>query len=255
MIFIFGDYELDSLKAELRRDGEAVPMERQAFDLLMLLADNAERVVAKDEIVEKVWDGRFISDSSISTAVKHVRRAVGDDGARQEVIRTIHGRGFRFAAPVTRQAPAMPAAEVPQVAPEAPGAADRPEGPSIAVLPFAVFGSGTITPAIGDALPAELIAALSRLRWLFVTARGSSFRFRDGATPPSVLRQALGVGYALTGTVEVMGEMLTIAADLTRTDSGAVIWSDRYTTAIGDIMEARSRIVGDVVAALEVHIP
>jgi DNA-binding winged helix-turn-helix (wHTH) protein len=67
MKLVFGEFELDPATAELRQGSDLVSMERQAFDLLLLLADNAERVVSKDEIVEKIWDGRFISDSSIST--------------------------------------------------------------------------------------------------------------------------------------------------------------------------------------------
>ena len=82
MVLEFANFELDPKLAELRQDGTPVPMEKQAFDLLLLLAENAHRVVPKDEVIEKVWDGRFISDSSISTAIKHARKALGDDGAR-----------------------------------------------------------------------------------------------------------------------------------------------------------------------------
>lgn len=247
MKLIFGEFELDPATAELRRNGTRVPLEKQAFDLLMLLADNAERVVSKDEIVEKIWDGRFISDGSISTAVKQVRRAVGDDGAAQSVIKTLHGRGFRFVAALKR--PAVVQSR------ERAEAEKVDDAPSIAVLPFAVFGEGAAGPAIGDAVPAELINALSRLRWLFVTARGSSFRFRDPATPPETLKEALGVRYALTGTVEALGDMLAISTELARTDNGAVIWSNRYATALAEIHEVRAGIVRDVVGAMEIHIP
>ena len=81
MKIVFGDYELDAAAADLKRSGAVVPLEKQAFDLLLLLADNAERVVSKDEIIEKIWDGRFISDSSISTAIKQIRKAVGDSSS------------------------------------------------------------------------------------------------------------------------------------------------------------------------------
>ncbi len=248
MKLVFGDFELDAEAAELRHDGLPVSIERQAFDLLHLLADNAERVVSKDEIIEKVWDGRFISDGAISTAVKQARRVVGDDGSAQKVIKTIHGRGFRFVAGLKRQAAKVAGEDIPVETP-------IETAPSIAVLPFAVFGEGALGPAIGDAIPAELISAFSRLRWLFVTSRGSSFRFRDPDTTPEMLRNMLGVRYALTGTVEVLGDMLTVSTDLARTDSGAVIWSNRYATAASGIHEIRAEIVADTVAALEIHIP
>ncbi len=245
----FDDFELDSATAELRQGGDRVALEKQAFDLLLLLAENAERVVSKDEIIEKIWDGRFISDSSISTAVKQIRRAVGDDGNRQATIKTVHGRGFRFVARLNR----TPATETTPTPEPHQSQSDGP--PSLAVLPFSVLGEGAIGPAIGDAVPAELIAALSRLRWLFIISRGSSFRFRDPATTPETLRKALGVRYALTGTVEILGDMMTVATELARTDRGAVIWSNRYATALGGIHEVRSEIVRDVVGALELHIP
>ncbi len=249
MRLVFGDFELDSATAELKKNGETVAIEKQAFDLLHLLADNSERVLSKDEIVEKLWDGRFITDSSISTAVKQARRAVGDDGAAQRVIKTVHGRGFRFVADVARAG----AVVTEQTAPAAEPVLD--ETPSIAVLPFAVIGDGPVGPAIGDAIPAELISAFSRLRWLMVTSRGSSVRFRDPATSHEELRNALGVRYALLGTVEALGEMLTKSVELIRTDTGAVIWSSRYASALAEIHDIRAEIVHHTVAALEIHIP
>ena len=249
MRLVFGDFELDSATAELTKNGAPVAVEKQAFDLLLLLADNAERVLSKDEIIEKVWDGRFITDSSISTAVKQARRAVDDDGAAQRVIKTIHGRGFRFVADVKR-----PGAAASPVLAEPEGKVPD-DTPSIAVLPFIVIGEGPVGQAIGDAIPAELISAFSRLRWLMVTARGSSFRFRDPATSHDDLRNALGVRYALTGTVEALGDMLTISVELIRTDTGAVIWSSRYASALAEIHDVRAEIVHHTVAALEIHIP
>ena len=251
MRLVFGDFELDSATAELTKNGAPVAVEKQAFDLLLLLADNAERVLSKEEIIEKVWDGRFISDSSISTAVKQARRAVDDDGAAQRVIKTVHGRGFRFVADVKR--PGL----VAQDSRAEPASAEPvlDDTPSIAVLPFVVIGEGALGPAIGDAIPAELISAFSRLRWLMVTARGSSFRFRDPATTHEELRNTLGVRYALTGTVEALGDMLTISVELIRTDTGAVIWSSRYASALAEIQEVRAEIVHHTVAALEIHIP
>lgn len=245
----FGEFELNPATVELLSGGKRVALEKQAFDLLLLLADSAERVVSKDEIIEKIWDGRFVTDSSISTAIKQIRRAVGDDGSTQGVIKTVHGRGFRFVAPVRRTVDAGPTVSDAVIPATGDGA------PSIAVLPFSVLGEGAVGAAIGDAIPAELISALSRLRWLFVTSRGSSFRFRDAAATPEALRDTLGVRYALTGTVEMLGDMLTVSPELARTDTGAVIWSNRYATALSGIHEVRSEIIRDVVGALEIHIP
>ena len=107
----FGDLELDLGTFELRRAGRRVPMEPQAFDVLVYLAQHRDRVVSKEELMDQVWGGRFVSESAVTSRIKQVRRAVGDDGQRQSVITTLHGRGYRFVAPATDQprAPTDPA--------------------------------------------------------------------------------------------------------------------------------------------------
>src|SRR5215470_1402668 len=101
MIFCFEDFELDTDKVELRAAGAAVAIEPQVFELLALLLANRQRMVSKDEIVAKVWDGRAISDAAIASRIKSARQALGDDGRAQRLIRTVHGLGLRFVGEVT----------------------------------------------------------------------------------------------------------------------------------------------------------
>jgi pimeloyl-ACP methyl ester carboxylesterase len=100
MIFAFGDRELDTDTLELRRAGAAVGVEPQVFDVLAYLVLHRDRVVRKEELLDEVWGDRFVSESALTSRIKDARRAVGDDGQRQAVIRTVHGRGYRFVAPV-----------------------------------------------------------------------------------------------------------------------------------------------------------
>lgn len=106
MKYVFGDYELDSSTYEFRQCGELVNVEKQVFDLLLLLVASPERIVTKDEIIENVWGGRIISDSAINSRVSAVRSAIGDSGREQRLIKTIHNQGFRFVADVSAIAPA-----------------------------------------------------------------------------------------------------------------------------------------------------
>jgi DNA-binding winged helix-turn-helix (wHTH) protein len=99
--FAFGDFELDVDRLELRRAGIVVPLEPQTFDVLAYLIQQHERVVPKEELVDNVWGGRFVSETAVTSRIKQARRAVGDDGQSQVVIRTHHGRGYRFVAPVS----------------------------------------------------------------------------------------------------------------------------------------------------------
>src|SRR5262245_14785665 len=80
MIYGFGKFELDLATVELRSNGKPINLERQVFALLALLVQNAERMVSKDEIIEKVWDGRVVTDSAVASRVKSLRQALGDDG-------------------------------------------------------------------------------------------------------------------------------------------------------------------------------
>ena len=98
MILAFADVEIDLGKGEIRRGGTVVRAAPRVVALLHLLAENSDRIVTKDEIVEKIWDGRIISESAISTSIKEARQAIGDDGARQAYVRTMHGQGFRCVA-------------------------------------------------------------------------------------------------------------------------------------------------------------
>ena len=262
MIYRFGPFELDLARGELRADGEPRAVEPQVFALLALLVENRERLVSKDELIEKVWDGRIVSDAAIASRVKSARQALGDDGQAQRFIRTTHRKGFRFVADVkfTRPADAPPVATTEATqsthGAEAPaGPADLVARPSIAVLPFRRVGDAGDYAAIADALPHDLILELSRLRWLFVTARGSSFRLRDATVDMVEVGRLLGVRYCLSGSVEVLLRRLAVTIELVDTRDASVVWADRFDGALDDVHRVREEIRARILAALEVQIP
>jgi len=262
MIYRFGGFDLDLARAELRAGGQPCPIEPQVFALITLLVENRERLVAKDELIEKVWDGRIVTDAAIASRVKSARQALGDDGQAQRLIRTVHGRGFRFVAEVKAvhdvTAPTVVAAAT---APDstADGATatrqDHPSRPSIAVLPFRLVGDPGRHAAIADALPHDLILELSRLRWLLVTARGSSFRLRDADTDAREVGRLLGVRYSLSGSVELAGQGLVVTVELSDTRDASVVWADRYAGTLDDVHRMREELRARILAALELHIP
>src|SRR5260370_535332 len=98
MIYQFDPFELDLSTVELRVEGKSCSLEPEVFALLALVVENRDRLVSKDEIIEKVWDGRVVSDAALASRVKSARQALGDDGQSQRFIRTIHSKGFRFVA-------------------------------------------------------------------------------------------------------------------------------------------------------------
>ena len=100
MAYRIGSYLIDPKAYEIRREGAPVPVEPQVFELLLLLIANRERALSKDEIIERIWNGRIVSDTTLSSRIKSARKVLGDDGTAQKLIRTIHGRGFRFVGEV-----------------------------------------------------------------------------------------------------------------------------------------------------------
>ena len=252
MIYRFGPFELDMDKIELRADGGVCPVEPQVFSLLALLVENRERLVTKEEIVEKVWDGRVVSESAVASRVKSARKVLGDDGITQRFIKTIHRQGFRFIADakVARTESAVPGGGIGAVQ-----SADEINRPSIAVLPFRNIGVVGAYAAIADALPHDLITELARLRWLFVTARGSSFRLRGSDTDMGEIGRLLGVRYCLSGTVEIAGASLAVTVELSDTRDCGVVWAERFAGAVDDVHQIREDIRSQILAALEIQIP
>jgi TolB-like protein/DNA-binding winged helix-turn-helix (wHTH) protein len=273
MIYRFGPYELDTGKIELRAGNTTCDLEPQVFALLALLVENHDRLVSKDEIIEKVWDGRVVSDAAVASRVKSARQALGDDGKAQSFIRTINRRGFRFVANVrAARAETAPATtdtgggvRVDRAAADTPGATTPGAAtggaatvgvrPSLAVLPFRLIGDGGRYATLAVALPAELIADLSRLRWLFVTARGSSFRLRASETEVCDIGRLLGVRYCLCGTVELSDRRVAVAVELVDAYDGGIVWAERFAGQIDDVHSLREDIRSRVLTALEIRIP
>ena len=109
MKYQFEQFELDTKKLELTRQGEPVRLEPQVFALLELLVGNAERTVSKDEINERVWGGRIVTDAAVNSRIRTVRQALEDSGKEQRLIRTVRDHGFRFVGEVITPAASLSA--------------------------------------------------------------------------------------------------------------------------------------------------
>ena len=149
MEFLFSDRVLDVDRRELRRGAERIALQPQVFDLLAYLVRNRDRVVSKDDLLEAVWGGRIVSESTLTSRINAVRKAVGDSGEVQRMIRTVPRKGIRFIGVVQEeQKPAAPV-DTQAMAEDPPRSPlPLPDKPSIAVLPFAnLSGDPEATPA------------------------------------------------------------------------------------------------------------
>src|SRR5271163_1157329 len=143
MRYLFDDYALDTDRRELLKADRPIAVQPQVFDVLAFLIANRGRVVAKDELIDAVWDGRVVSESTLTSRINASRSAVGDSGEAQRLIRTASRQGFRFIGAV-RETASMEAPAQPPPSVVLPAAAPDPEGKpprlSIIVLPFANLG-------------------------------------------------------------------------------------------------------------------
>jgi len=264
MRYIFKQFSLDSETFELKKQGKLVAIEPQVFLVLQFLIENRDRVITKDQLINEIWNNRCVSDASISSRIRSARKAVNDDGDTQNIIRTIYGQGFRFIADVSilnagkdnnKKIVNIPSIEL--VSSEISTLETTPPRtkPSIAVLPFQFLGEKDPNNILADAVPHDLIQALSRLRWIFVIARGSAFRFRAAATNVQDVGNTLGVRYILAGAVENIGNTIAISTELSDSSTNGVIWADRFTANKDSIHQIRADIIAKVVASLEVYIP
>lgn len=251
MIYAFDAFVLDGPRMELRQGSEVIHLEPKHFTLLKMLLEHSDRVVTKDEIFDEVWPGVFVTEASLSGAVKHIRKALGDDGEAQAYIRTIRGKGFRFVGALSKAAGRPATGPVP----EQQSVVNDAGPPIIAVLPFTLLGKDLSETAIADALPIEIIAALSRLRSIKVIARGSSFRLDLKTHGLGDIHARLGVTYVVAGSVEVAGRQLRISVDVTDTRDAQVLWSETYLASIDDIFTVREQIVSAVITAADQRIP
>lgn len=248
MLLRFGDFTLDTGLAELRGPDGPVPIEPKPLALLALLAENNDRVLGRDAMIEAIWGGRIVSDAAVSTVLKQVRKALGDDGRKQSFIRTVHGHGHRFVAEVRIAATPTGPVRRPSTS--------QPDGrPTLVVLPFRASGVVERWTNLPEAIAAELIASLSRLRWLKVIARETSFRFRTVSVDVEGMRDVLGAGYALSGVVLTLGSRLDVSLELSETQGGGVIWAERFSSRLEDVHAVRESIIGKVLAALEISVP
>ncbi len=248
----FDDFELDTALYELRKSGERVPVEPQVFDLLVFLARNQDRTVTREEIFTAIWGERIVSDSALSSQIKAARRALGDDGVSQSMIATVHGRGFRFVAPVEN------AERVTSGRSRAPPGSDVPraiaERPTVAVLPFDNLSSDPDEAYISDGISEDIITALSKNRWLSVVARNPSFAFRDSPEGVRVIGEKLNAGYIVTGSVRRAGTRFRITIQLVDTATEQCVWSERFDRNMSDIFELQDEISALVAARLEAEL-
>ena len=254
MQFLFEDYVLDLDRRELTRGSKAIAIGPQVFDLLVYLVQNREHVVSKDNLLDVVWGGRIVSELTLTSHINAVRKAIGDNGEEQRLVRTIARKGFRFVGEV-READASDGFNSPKSEPatsDEPAAPARtlPDKPSIAVLAFQNLSGDAEQEYFADGVVEDIITALSRIRWLFVIARNSSFTYKGRAVDVKQISRELGVRYVLEGSVRKAANRVRITGQLIDAAAGTHLWAERFEGSLDDIFELQDQVATSVVGAI-----
>lgn len=248
MQFSFNDFTIDADRHELRRGTERVALEPQVFDLLLYLVRNRDRMVSKDDLISSVWRGRIVSDSTLSSRINAARKAIGDNGEQQNLIRTVARKGFRFVGNLQEMSiPAERGTAATPLPPKFP----LPDRPAVAVLPFINMSGVPEQDYFSDGISEDIITALSKLRWFFVIARNSSFIYKGKSVHLKQIADELNVDYVLDGSVRKDENRVRITAQLNNVTTGSHIWAERYDRDLADVFAVQDEITEAIVAAIE----
>ena len=251
MRYLFEDFILDTDQRELRRGADVVPTTPQVFDLLEYFIRHRDRVVSKDDLIGAVWNGRIVSDAALTTRLNAARAAIGDDGDKQHLIKTLPRKGFRFVGAVQEgQTPATASASS---AAQNDGTTQRPFSPphlSIVVLPFANLSGDPEQDYFVDGVTESLTTDLSRIRGSFVIGRHTAFTYKGKAVDLKQVGRDLNVGYVLEGSVRRGGNRIRVNVQLVDAETGTHLWTDQFEKPVADLFEMQDEVTARIASAL-----
>lgn len=231
-VFLAGGVEVRPAERRVLVQGKAVAVGARAFDLLVVLIEHRDRVVGKDELLERVWPGVEVEENNLTVQISALRKVLGADA-----ITTVTGRGYRFTL-------ALDGAPLPVAA-----AVVAHEKPTIAVLAFDNLSSDADMQFFSDGVSEEIIQRLSRIPGVAVISRTSSFQFRGADKSLAVER--LRCTHLLDGSIQRAADRMRVRAHLSEASSGRMLWSDSYDRSVADIFAVQDDISVNIAGALK----
>ena len=229
----------------LFRGAEPTVLGQRAVALLRVLLDRPGEPVSKDALIEAGWPGRTIEDSNLTVQIAALRRIFEEGAGGASWIETLPRRGYRYVGPVVAT-DNSPAAANPRTSPLA-----LPNKPSVGVLPFSNLSGDPEQEYFANGMVEDIIAGLSRIKWLFVVARNSSFTYKGKAVDVKRVGRELGVRYLLQGSLRKDGSRVRISAQMIEAETGGHVWAERYDRPLDDIFALQDEITLSVVGAIE----
>jgi TolB-like protein len=245
-IYKFGPFDLDADAGILFRDAEPTRLGQRAVSLLRLLLERAGAPVSKDALIEAGWPAVIVEESNLTVQIAALRRVFEEEAGGGGWIETLPRRGYRYIGPpvATDQ---LHAKTTPQVS----RTLALPDNPSVAVLPFSNLSGDSAQEYFAEGMVDDIITGLSRIKWLFVIARNSTFAYKGREVDVKQVGRELGVRYVLEGSVRKLAHRVRITGQLIDTATGAHVWAERYDRTLDDVFALQDEIALSVVGAIE----
>ena len=283
-LYCFGQFALDSRKRTLSRADSPVPLTAKAFDVLLFLAQNPNRLVTKEELLKAVWGDTFVEEGNLTQYISHLRKALGDASEDARLIVTIARKGYQFTADVTV---AQPGGESPanQAAPKTPRHWQRAAvvGASVVLLVLVSFASwrvlGSMTPStsqkitlavlpfenltgdpnkeyLADGLTEEMISRLGRLNpeQLSVIARTSVMGYKHKSARLDQIGRDLSVQYVLENSLRKSGDQMRITSQLRRVKDQSHVWSHDFDYRAQDVLTVQEQVATAVAREIQLRL-
>jgi TolB-like protein/Flp pilus assembly protein TadD len=234
-----GPFRLDSKGETLFRGPKPVALGQRAIALLRVLVERSGQPVSKQDLIEAAWPGLAVEESNLTVQIAALRRVFAEAPGGTDWIETLPRRGYRYIGPVAATA-ATGTAALP-----------LPDKPSIAVLPFQNLSDDPQQDYFADGVVEDIITGLSRIKWLFVIARNSSFTYKGSAVDVKQVGRDLGVRYVLEGSLRKAGERVRVSAQLVDAETAGHLWAERYDRPLNDIFALQDEITLSVIGAIE----
>ena len=249
-LYTFGPFRLDVAAGILFRGSEPVALGQRAVTLLQVLVEGGGAPISKDKLMERAWSGLAVEESNLAVQIGALRRTLGEEPGGESWIETLPRRGYRYTGPTVAKADHSEGA-APDAQPESAPALPLPDNPSLAVLPFTNMSGDPEQEYFADGIVEDIITGLSRVKWLFVVARNSSFIYKGQSVNVSRVGRELGVRYVLEGSVRKAGRQVRITGQLVEAETGVHIWAERYDRPLDDIFAVQDEITLNVVGAIQ----
>ncbi len=271
MIYVFGTFELDISRFELRDGATPLDVEPQVFSIIQLLVENRHRMVSKSELMDVVWGGRIVSESAVSSRIRSARMVLGDSGKAQSIIRTVHGQGLRFVAEVRVVDHASSGSDAEsrcsdQFVPEDPRQEPEnstnaggpglslPRRPAIVIMPFRNLNEDGENDYIADGIGLGIQTLMVQLSGLFLINAAADQDYRNGTKTASEVARDLPVRFTLEGAAQRVGRRVRVSVQLTDLQDNTVVWAERYDRDLENVFALQDDITREVVSSLNIEL-